>query len=441
MAVNKKVASAAAAVVVVAGATGAGIALTRGGEESTSGPDPTPGTYATAPKWGWDYALVDPNTSVLFTTDTRVIASADRKDPANPNKTIENIIGIDLATGRTAWQKFFPGAMCGSSIGRYAPDSTVVVCHEIKAGTLRVLSAEDGSELGTPHLDSSIGTDLYISNETIYSCILQDNSVTFQAGGPLDLARDFSFNIPLKGPTSCDLEVQDSYAAAHSIGDNWVTVVGPEGTIVHQSFDSSAEFKGDGLLTSLKFDSENSELPDYATVLDVDGNRMYEYSFPIATVFTLPGREIAEVFIDDSGSVRDRITGQTRWNYSEPAEYTVVGAVGDVLVMFEDGARLRGYDIRTGEPLWAVGVTQFYKGGRPPADVDLEREFSGVNTLWRFAGDGQTLLVSTGNLLTGIDITTGETSWTRDVRGWILKQHQNFLVLTDKQRLRVLDFG
>lgn len=441
MPINKKVGIAAAAVFVGAGAIGVGITLAGNGEKSESGPDPKPGTYATAPKWAWDYELVDPNTSVLFTTDTRVITSADKKDAANPNKSIESIIAIDLATGRTAWQKSFPGAMCGSDIGRYAPDSTVVVCHEIRSGTLRVLSAEDGSELGGPHLDSGIGTDLYVSDDTIYSCTSQENSVTFQAGGPLDLARDFSFNIPLKSPSSCDLDVQGPYAAAHNSADNWVTVVGPEGKVVHQSFDSSAEFQGEGLLMSLKYDSETLELPDYATILDVEGNRVYEYSFPIATVFSLPGREIAEVFVDDTGDVRDRVTGQKRWNYSKPAEYSVVGAVGNVLVMFEDGTRLRGYDIHTGDPLWAVGVTQFYKGGRPPADVDLERDFSGLNTLWRFAGDGQTLLVTTGNFLTGVDVATGETSWTMDIRGWIMKQHQDHLILTDKQRLRVLKFG
>lgn len=430
--------AAAGAAVVAAGAVGAGIALTQQGDADTTSADPAPGTYASAPSWAWSYKLADSNPSLLFTTDKHALISTKVPDAAT--KT-ERIIALDLVFGHTSWEHELPSAtQCGAGIGRYKPDSTVIVCSDISSGRLIVLDAEDGTTLGTPYVGQS-NSDVVVSGDTIYSCIEDQGVLTLQSGTATDLSENFSLNIVAGERGRCDIAVEGSYVVVSGSGNNMTTIVDSEGAITYESLVSSAQFFGEDLLTSYLYDDESREFPTYATIIDVNGDKKYNRQLEGATVFTLPGRRTADAYIEKSGTVRHRVTGDDLWKYLNPDDMSVVGAVGDVLVMFEDGTRLRGYDIDTGQVLWSVPVTALYKGGKPPAGVNLKNEFSFMGLVWRFAGDGETLVVSTVNLLTGIDAQTGEIIWENGTSGFVFAQQSNYMLLRNGERIDAVKFG
>jgi outer membrane protein assembly factor BamB len=428
--------TAAGAVVLVAGAVGAGIVLTHQDGGDITAADPAAGIYASAPNWAWSYKLADSNPTLLFTTDNHALVSTKITD----GTTSEHIIAIDLVFGHTSWDRQLPdAAQCYAGTGRYKPDSTVVVCSDILSGRLIVLDAEDGTTLGTPYVGQS-NVDVVVAGDTIYSCIEDQGVLTLQSGKATDLAENFSVSIAAGERGHCDIAVEDSYLVVSGAGNNMTTIVDAEGAITYESSDSSAQFFGEGLLTSYTYDDERRELPTYTTIIDVNGDKKYNRQLAGATVFTLPGRRTADIYIEKGGTVRHRVTGDDLWKYSNPNDMSVVGAVGDVLVMFEDATRLRGYAIDTGQVLWSVPVTALYKGGKPPAGVNLKNEFSYMGLVWRFAGDGETLVVSTVNLLTGIDVQTGEIIWENDTSGFVFAQQSNYLLLRNGERIDAVKF-
>lgn len=428
--------AAAVVAVVTAGVVGAGIALRQHGGADTAGTDPAPGTYASAPRWAWSYKLADSNPSLLFTTDNRALISTKMSDG---KATSEHIIAVDLVYGRTSWEQQLPsGAQCGTG-PRYKPDSTMVVCVDITSGRLIILDAEDGTTLGTPYVGQS-NPNVVVSGNTIYSCTADQGVLNFQSGTATDLSENFSVHIADGERGNCGFMVEGSYAVVSGSGNKTTAIVDSQGTITYQSFDSSAQFFGEDLLTSYVYDDKTREFPTFATIIDVNGDKKYNRLFSGATVFTLPGRRSADVYIEKNGTVRHRVTGDALWKYSNPDDMSVVGAVGDVLVMFEDATTLRGYDITTGRVLWSVPVTALYKGGKPPAGVNLENEFSGMGLIWRFAGDGETLVVSTGNLLTGINAQTGDITWENGANGFVFAQQSNYLLLRNGEHITAMKF-
>ncbi|USI92899.1 outer membrane protein assembly factor BamB family protein [Rhodococcus pyridinivorans] len=398
---------------------------------------PTPGTYAESPIESWSFELSGADSPAALLTQDSLVLSEEIPEGRSRYSTVERLTAIDLETGTVSWQRVMDEGSCWLGVGAHAADARMILCEKDASPDLHILDPKDGKTLGHP---TPAGySNYYITGDTIYSCAWNGDSVVFSAGTATELSEHFSVKIPVANSNACTISVEGDYAAATS-SSNWLTVVGIDGSIKYQSFDVQGEFIGDQLLATQEVDGDEPYGSTPVVVRDLEGNEVYRYSEPIEIAREIPGRRFSDVFVDNYGDVRDRGTGEARWNYPE-RQYSLVGLSGDVLVTVEDETQMRGYSANDGQSLWDINTDRFFPIRQDSANEYAPDDFESFGSLRRVTGDGETMLVTTGSRLTALDTEKGAISWTFDTKGWVFREHQNLLLLSDGETLRALKFG
>ncbi|MCZ1073303.1 outer membrane protein assembly factor BamB family protein [Rhodococcus sp. A5(2022)] len=344
-------------------------------------------------------------------------------------------MGLDLEWGRTSWDRTVPWSTCG---GGHKPDSTIIVCKNLRDDELHVFDANDGMPADVRPFDTGT-SDIRVAGDTIFSCVADSDGVTLRSGSATDLNENFSLKF-LVNVTACDLDASVSHLSVSNFG-RWGAVVDLDGAVLHHSNDSSFSFRGPDRLAEIHYDTEQMTV-DWETLTDLEGNAVYDDIHEATFVRTLPGRRYAEIFIDADGHVRSSDSGETLWIYDEPEHYNVIGQMGDVLVVYETGARLHAYDAMSGDRRWTAKVDQFYPDGEAPqSGIDESRYKSATASLLNYAvSDGETLVMTSGSFVVGLDVETGEVRWRVDTPGTIAAQHRDYLILRDGEKLVALRF-
>ncbi|TWH52638.1 putative pyrroloquinoline-quinone binding quinoprotein [Rhodococcus rhodochrous J38] len=434
---QKAIIAGGAAVAAVAVVAGTAIALSGGSTAPLTG-DPAPGTYSQAPREVGTHELEfkDEQIDPLLTTDNTLVYYEDVPTGPNGTSSGKRLTGLDLETG-SAWEYMMKGfAYCGSS-EMYADDASVIMCVESDSDTMTLLDPKDGSIVATP---PQLHGNYYIAGNTVYTCGRENGTFKLWSSTGPEFTENLLATVPADTKYPCTLSRHGDHIAIES-AKNWVTVLHNDGTIVYQDFDVRGTLNSAGLLETTVQDEDVLLADKTFDVLDLDGTKVYEYSEPVEEVLSIPGGRDSGLFIDEYGAVRERATGTVRWTYSAPDYFDVVGLTGDMLVMVEEGTRMRAYNAEDGTPMWAISTDNVFprsKSGSLPGDPG---DFSPSESLHRVAGDGETLLFAAGTRLTAVDVASGAIMWDMGTGGWFLDEYQDYIVLSDNERLRILHFG
>lgn len=433
---KKAIFTGVAAVAVVGIAVGTAVALS-GDSDTRPTSDPTPGTYSQAPREVGTHQLESKDEPIwpLLTAGGALVYYEDVPTGPRGTRSGTRLTGIDLKTG-SAWEHMMEGsAYCGYS-DIYAEDATLIMCLESLSDTMTLLDPKDGSIVATP---PKLSGNYYIAGDTVYTCGRENNTFKLWSSTSPDFTENLLATVPADTEYPCELSVQGDHIAIYS-NKNWVTVLQPDGKILYQDFGVIGTLNSVGLLETTVFNPDDRLADKTFDVLKLDGTKVYEYSEPIKEVLSIPGGRDSGLFIDEYGAVRERAAGTVRWTYSAPDHFKVAGLAGNTLVMVEDGTRMRAYNAEDGTPMWAISTDNVFPSSKSTSLPGDPGGFSPSDSLHRVTGDGETLLFAAGTRLTAVDVASGEIMWDMGTGGWFLDQYQDYIVLSDTERLRILHF-
>jgi outer membrane protein assembly factor BamB len=430
---KKSILAGAAVVAVVCVAAGTAIALSGNSETRPTG-DPVPGTYSQIPReiGTHEIEFADDEVWPLLITGEALVYFQDPTGSAGRSLG-KKMTGVNLETAQS-WEYMMEGAYCGSS-EMYSQDATMVVCRVSGTDTTTILNPKDGSTVAS--IPSLQGND-HVAGDTLYTCWREDGTFKLAARKAPDFTEELLVRVPANTENPCNFSLHGDKIAIYS-NQNWVTVVEEDGTIVYQDFQRQGSFNSAGLLETMVYNSEEPLEDKTFDVIDLDGKKIFEYSEPFEEVPSIPGGRDSGLFIDEYGAVRERSTGRVRWTYAETDHFRVVGLAGNTLLVVENSERLRAYDAENGAPLWAISVDSVL-----PDDAESlpgnPGGYSLTDRKHRVAGDGEVLLFASGTRLTAVDVATGDILWNMGTGGWIVDEYQDYIVLSDDERMRVLHF-
>lgn len=408
--------------------------------------DPTalpsgPGTYANAPTQLWSNETSNSMLTVALATDSDVV-TADydfRGRPDNPT----TLTSRNLSTGEVTWSVDGPRVMCGTDEGdqvrtetsliRHRAGSSFLICERATPGadnyetTLVFFDASDGSEVAT--MDGfALGSSALAVDDTVYTCLLEDDGVVVRSGVPSDPAAYWSTSLSADLSRVCTLTVEDTFVVVSD--PEWSAILDSDGRVLHESPGASTRPLGDDLFF------QSNAVGMNPAVITGSGDTVVEPKPRALPLRSRSGSEDAPLVADGNDAVLDAATGDVLWAYDAPYVAHGIGRFGDVAVFYEDESRLAGYDTGSGEQLWAITLDEL---GLSAATPDYrEAAFTALETA---VSDGRYLVVAGGGTsLHSLDTETGNVVWTTETRGEIALRTEDALVVAGENSVTAFGF-